>query len=306
MTMKRDPLGGLHVFMSVVTHGNFTRAAAALGLTPAAVSLAIGQLESELKVKLFSRSTRGVSLTEAGQRYYDATAQPYRQVVDARDALNDARDEPEGLLRISALHLAKSVVTADVLAEFFRRYPKVSVEIRYEDHLVDIVKERLDAGIRLADRLQPGMVGVKIAPALTCALVATPGYLAQHGVPAKLADLARHMCIRFRFPKSGRLHKWPLRDGRRDVELDVAGRFVSTDTGAVIDAARAGAGIAFVFMRERIEDDLRRDTLREVLPGACRTLPPMWLYYANRKHVPPKLRAFIAVLREHAAADARR
>ncbi|TOZ51999.1 LysR family transcriptional regulator, partial [Burkholderia pseudomallei] len=253
MTMKRDPLGGLHVFMSVVTHGNFTRAAAALGLTPAAVSLAIGQLESELKVKLFSRSTRGVSLTEAGQRYYDATAQPYRQVVDARDALNDARDEPEGLLRISALHLAKSVVTADVLAEFFRRYPKVSVEIRYEDHLVDIVKERLDAGIRLADRLQSGMVGVKIAPALTCALVATPGYLAQHGVPSKLADLARHMCIRFRFPKSGRLHKWPLRDGRRDVELDVAGRFVSTDTGAVIDAARAGAGIAFVFMRERIE-----------------------------------------------------
>ncbi|SMG01510.1 Transcriptional regulator [Burkholderia singularis] len=288
--------------MSVVTFGNFTRAAAALGLTPAAVSLAIGLLEDELKVKLFSRSTRGVSLTEAGQRYRDAVAQPYQQVVDARNALNDARDDPEGHLRISALHLAKWVVTAEVLADFFERYPKVSIEIRYEDHLVDIVKERLDAGIRLADRLQPGMVGVKIAPALTCALVASPDYLARHGMPTKVGDLARHMCVVFRFPKSGRLHKWPLRDGRRDVEIDIAGRFVSTDTDAVIEAARAGAGIALVFMRERIEDDLRRGTLREVLPGACRTLPPMWLYYANRKHVPPKLRAFITVLREHAAA----
>ncbi|WP_323118239.1 LysR family transcriptional regulator [Burkholderia alba] len=306
MTNRRDPLSGLHVFMNVVSHGNFTRAAAALGLTPAAVSLAIGQLESELNVKLFSRSTRGVSLTEFGQRYHEQTAHAYLNVVRARDALLADVDEPEGHLRISALHLAKSVVTAPVLAEFFRRYPKVTLELRYEDHLVDIVKERLDAGIRLADRLRPGMVGVKIAPALTCALVAAPGYLAQHGTPAKLADLARHRCIRFRFPKSGRLHKWPLREGRREVELSLDGHFVSTDSDAVIEAARAGVGIAFVFMRERIDEDLRRGLLREVLPGACRSLPPMWLYYTNRRHVSAKLRAFITVLKEQEAERAKR
>lgn len=148
------------------------------------------------------------------------------------------------------------------------------------------------------------MIGVRIAPALTCALVASPGYLARHGAPASIAQLERHACIRFRFTESGRLHKWLLHDGRRDVDLDPDGVFVTNDADAVIDAARAGVGIAFAFMRERIEQDLRDGTLVEVLPGTCRTLPPMWLYYANRKHVPAKLRAFIDVLRERAGADA--
>ncbi|VWB32329.1 LysR family transcriptional regulator [Burkholderia pseudomultivorans] len=293
---------GLHVFMSVATAGNFTRAAAALGLTPAAVSLAIGQLESELNVKLFNRSTRGVSLTEAGQRYLRQTESAYRQIVQARDELKDLRGEPGGLLRVTALPLARTLVIAPILASFHQRYPKVRLEIRYENELVDIAKDGFDAGIRLADRLQPGMIGVRIAPELTCALVASPDYVARHGAPKSIAELERHACVRFRFSESGRLHKWLLRDGRREVDLDPEGVFVTNDADAVIDAARAGVGIAFAFMRERIERDLRDGTLVEVLPGACRALPPMWLYYVNRKHVPAKLRAFIDVLRERAGA----
>ncbi|QVN22697.1 LysR family transcriptional regulator [Burkholderia pyrrocinia] len=300
---RRDPMAGLHVFMTVATAGNFTRAAAALGLTPAAVSLAIGQLEGELNVKLFNRSTRGVSLTEAGQRYWRQTEPAYRQVMQARDELKDARSEPSGLLRVTALPLARSFVIAPILAAFRERYPKVRLEIRYENELVDIAKDGFDAGIRLADRLQPGMIGVRIAPALSCALVASPGYLERYGAPVSIAELERHACIRFRFSESGRLHKWLLRDGRRDVDLDPDGVFVTNDADAVIDAALAGVGIAFAFMRERIEQDLRDGTLVEVLPGVCRTLPPMWLYYVNRKHVPAKLRAFIDVLRERAGSD---
>lgn len=293
---------GLHVFMSVATSGNFTRAAAALGLTPAAVSLAIGQLESELNVKLFNRSTRGVSLTEAGQRYLRQTEAAYRQIVQARDELKDVRGEPGGLLRVTALPLARTLVIAPILASFHQRYPKVRLEIRYENELVDIAKDGFDAGIRLADRLQPGMIGVRIAPELTCALVASPDYVARHGAPTSIAELERHACVRFRFSESGRLHKWLLRDGRREIDLDPEGVFVTNDADAVIDAARAGVGIAFAFMRERIERDLRDGTLVEVLPGACRALPPMWLYYVNRKHVPAKLRAFIEVLRERAGS----
>ncbi|MDN7773910.1 LysR family transcriptional regulator [Burkholderia orbicola] len=301
---RRDPMAGLHVFMTVATAGNFTRAAAALGLTPAAVSLAIGQLEGELNVKLFNRSTRGVSLTEAGQRYWRQTEPAYRQVMQARDELKDARSEPNGLLRVTALPLARLLVIAPVLATFSERYPKVRLEIRYDNELVDIAKDGFDAGIRLADRLQPGMIGVRIAPALTCALVASPAYLARHGTPESIAALGRHACIRFRFAESGRLHKWLLHDGRRDVDLDPDGVFVTNDDDAVIDAARVGVGIAFAFVRERIEQDLHDGTLVEVLPGACRTLPPMWLYYVNRKHVPAKLRAFIDVLREREGAGA--
>ncbi|AOJ35214.1 LysR family transcriptional regulator [Burkholderia metallica] len=304
MMSRRDPMAGLHVFMTVATAGNFTRAAAALGLTPAAVSLAIGQLEGELNVKLFNRSTRGVSLTEAGQRYWRQTEPAYREVVRARDELKDVRSEPSGVLRVTALPLARSLVIAPVLAPFRERYPKVRLEIHYENELVDIAKDGFDAGIRLADRLQPGMIGVRIAPALTCALVASPDYLARYGAPTSIAALERHACIRFRFSESGRLHKWLLRDGQRDVDLDPEGVFVTNDADAVIDAARAGVGIAFAFMRERIEQDLRDATLVEVLPGVCRTLPPMWLYYVNRKHLPAKLRAFIDVLRERESADA--
>lgn len=196
---RRDPLAGLHVFRQVADTGSFTRAAALLGVTPAAVSQAINQLEAELRLKLFHRTTRGVSLSEAGQRYHEQTEQPYRDLVRAREALGESLAEPSGQLRISALHLAKNLVIAPMLNEFVRRYPKVQLEIRYEDQLVDIVRERLDAGIRLADALQPGMVGVQLTAPLACLLVATPAYLAEYGTPASVADLDGHAAVRFRF-----------------------------------------------------------------------------------------------------------
>ncbi|MCW4648816.1 LysR family transcriptional regulator [Pseudomonas aeruginosa] len=295
---RRDPLAGLHVFRQVTDTGSFTRAAALLGVTPAAVSQAINQLEAELRLKLFHRTTRGVSLSEAGQRYHEQTEQPYRDLVRAREALGESLAEPSGQLRISALHLAKNLVIAPMLNEFVRRYPKVQLEIRYEDQLVDIVRERLDAGIRLADALQPGMVGVQLTAPLACLLVATPTYLAEYGTPASVADLDGHAAVRFRFPRSGRLHKWRLREDGRELEVDLPARFVSTDTETIIEAARAGAGIAQAFIRERVAADLAAGRLVEVLPGSCLPLPPMWLYYLNRRHVPAKLRAFIELLRE--------
>ncbi len=267
-------------------------------MTPAAVSQAINQLEAELRLKLFHRTTRGVSLSEAGQRYHEQAEQPYRDLVRAREALGESLAEPSGQLRISALHLAKNLVIAPMLNEFVRRYPKVQLEIRYEDQLVDIVRERLDAGIRLADALQPGMVGVQLTAPLACLLVATPAYLAEYGTPASVADLDGHAAVRFRFPRSGRLHKWRLQEDGRELEVDLPARFVSTDTEAIIEAARAGAGIAQAFIRERVAADLAAGRLVEVLPGSCLPLPPMWLYYLNRRHVPAKLRAFIELLRE--------
>ncbi|MBS2693686.1 LysR family transcriptional regulator, partial [Salmonella enterica subsp. enterica serovar 1,4,[5],12:i:-] len=130
-----------------------------------------------------------------------------------REGLNQSQDMPSGHLRITAVQMAKELLKAPFLAEFNRRYPQISLEINYEDHLVDIIQERIDIGIRLADKLLPGMIGVQITPALPCALIATPEYIAQYGAPNNIGELQQHRCIRFRFPDRGVLHKWSLRDG---------------------------------------------------------------------------------------------
>ncbi|MFG9943599.1 LysR substrate-binding domain-containing protein [Pseudomonas aeruginosa] len=215
----------------------------------------------------------------------------------ARAALGESLAEPSGQLRISALHLAKNLVIAPMLNEFVRRYPKVQLEIRYEDQLVDIVRERLDAGIRLADALQPGMVGVQLHRRWrACWWPLRPTSPSTVRRPASPTSMGMPPCASV--SRAVTLHKWRLREDGRELEVDLPARFVSTDTEAIIEAARAGAGIAQAFIRERVAADLAAGRLVEVLPGSCLPLPPMWLYYLNRRHVPAKLRAFIELLRE--------
>jgi len=299
---RQDPLNGIHLFLTVVETGNFSRAAAMLSVTPAAVSQRISQLETELAVKLFHRSTRSVSLTEAGEWFYHNVAPFYQHILNAREGLNQSQDMPSGHLRITAVQMAKELLKAPFLAEFNRRYPQISLEINYEDHLVDIIQERIDIGIRLADKLLPGMIGVQITPALPCALIATPEYIAQYGAPNNIGELQQHRCIRFRFPDRGVLHKWSLRDGEKTQDLDMPGIFITDNTEAIIEAARAGIGIAHVFLRHRVKQELDAGSLVEIMPGICRPLPPMWVYYANRKYVPKKVRVFIDELKRHCRA----
>jgi DNA-binding transcriptional LysR family regulator len=195
--------------------------------------------------------------------------------------------------------MAKELLKAPLLAEFNRRYPQITLEINYEDHLVDIIQERIDVGIRLADKLQPGMVGVQITPELPCALIASLSYIEQYSAPETISDLQQHRCIRFRFPDRGVLHKWALTEGGKDHDIDMPGVFITDNTEAVIEAARAGMGIAHVFLRHRIKKELEAGSLVEIMPGSCRPLPPMWVYYANRKYVPKKVRVFIDELKRH-------
>lgn len=296
---RQDPLNGIHLFLTVVEAGNFSRAAAMLSVTPAAVSLRIGQLETELAVKLFHRSTRSVSLSEAGEWFYQSVAPFYQHILNAREGLHQSQDLPSGHLRITAVQMAKELLKAPFLAEFNRLYAQITLEINYEDHLIDIIQERIDVGIRLADKLQPGMVGVQITPALPCALIASRDYIAKYSAPMNIAELQQHRCIRFRFPDRGILHKWSLTDGEQDHDIDLPGVFITDNTEAIIEAARAGIGIAHVFLRHRIKQELEAGTLIEIMPGYCRPLPPMWVYYANRKYVPKKVRVFIDELKRH-------
>ncbi|CAI1883379.1 D-malate degradation protein R [Serratia grimesii] len=296
---RQDPLNGIHLFLTVVEAGNFSRAASMLGVTPAAVSLRIGQLETELAVKLFHRSTRSVSLSEAGEWFYHSVAPFYQHILNAREGLHQNQNLPSGHLRITAVQMAKELLKAPLLAEFNRRYPQITLEINYEDHLVDIIQERIDVGIRLADKLQPGMVGVQITPELPCALIASLSYIEQYSVPETISDLQQHRCIRFRFPDRGVLHKWALTESGKDHDIDMPGVFITDNTEAVIEAARAGMGIAHVFLRHRIKKELEAGSLVEIMPGSCRPLPPMWVYYANRKYVPKKVRVFIDELKRH-------
>ena len=250
---RRDPLAGLHVFRQVADTGSFTRAAALLGVTPAAVSQAINQLEAELRLSCSTAPPAGQpERGRAALPRTDRTALP--RPGARREALGESLAEPSGQLRISALHLAKNLVIAPMLNEFVRRYPKVQLEIRYEDQLVDIVRERLDAGIRLADA---PAAGHGRGATDSAARVPAGGH---SGLPrrARYAGQRRRprwACRRALPFRAAAACKWRLREDGRELEVDLPARFVSTDTETIIEAARAGAGIAQAFIRERVAAD---------------------------------------------------
>jgi DNA-binding transcriptional LysR family regulator len=220
--MATDNLTHLAAFAAVARHRSFRRAGAELALSTSAVSYAIRALEERLGVGLFHRTTRSVSLTEAGQRLMERLQPALGQVSDALEEMNQFRATPAGLLRINAARAAVPTQLSPRLADFLRVHPDVRIEVTENDGLVDIVAEGFDAGVRLHEFVPEDMVAVPLGPSLRGMIVASPAYLAQHQTPQHPRDLLRHQCVRFRFA-SGHLYKWQFERGEESLEIDVQG-----------------------------------------------------------------------------------
>lgn len=294
--MRGSDYAELKAFVAVVDRASFARAADHLGLSRSALSQTIRQLETRLGVRLLNRTTRSVAPTEPGQRLHERVAPMLREMDDAVAQAVGSTNRTAGTLRINTSSMAANQLIAPRLGRFHRAYPDVVLDIVVDDGLSDIVAGGFDAGIRVGGRLQKDMVAVRLTPDVSLLAVASPDYLARFGAPRTPADLHRHACIRWRFPGSGRVARWPFQKKGQRIEAEVDGPLISNHQDIVVPAALQGLGIFYAYNDDGIAEALERGLLKHVLPDWVQTVPGLYLYYSNRRHVRPALRAFIDCL----------
>ncbi|ALG75244.1 LysR family transcriptional regulator [Azospirillum thiophilum] len=294
--METTGLSELEAVHAVARHRGFRAAAVELGVSRSALSHAVAALEARLGVRLFHRTTRSVAPTQAGERFVADTAPALRDIRAALDRLAGQRATPSGTLRINSSAGAARMIMQPVVLEFLRRYPEMTVDIVTEGRLVDIVLEGFDAGVRLAELVPQDMIAVPLGPELRFAVVGSPGYFADSFIPTTPADLARHRCIRSRMP-GGSLYRWEFERHGEAVAIDGAGPLILDDSLLMLDAARAGIGLAYV-TEWQVAEDLAAGRLVRVLEEWTPPFPGLCLYYSGRRHLPTGLRALVDLVRE--------
>ncbi len=296
--MRGSDFAELKAFAAVVERASFARAAEHLGLSPSALSQTIRQLETRLGVRLLNRTTRSVAPTPAGSRLHERIAPMFLEMDAAVAEAVAATGQTAGTLRINTLGMAAKKIIAPRLGRFHQAHPDVTLDIVIDDGLSDIVAERFDAGIRVGQRLEKDMIAVRLTPDVKMLAVASPGYLARHGLPSTPADLHRHACINWRFPGSGRIYRWQFERKGKKLEIAVEGPVISNHQDVVVEAALQGLGILYAYDDDRVAEAIVRGQLTRVLADWSVTSPGLYLYYADRHSPRPALRAFIDCLLE--------
>lgn len=293
---KASTITALSTFTLVATHLSFARAASELGVTPTAVSKAIKLLERELDTRLFNRTTRSVSLTEAGMQLLSTIGPALGQIASTLEHVRGSMSAPSGALRINTSYVAFASLIEPHLSRFLGQYPNVTVDISIDNELSDIVANGYDAGIRLGHTIQRDMVAVPVGGRQQRVVVGAPHYFESHGLPTTPQDLLAHNCIRQRLSTHGRFYEWTFREANKSLQLQVGGQLIFDEMRPVVYAACQGNGIAYVF-RQFAEQPILRGELQVVLEPYCPPTEAFYLYYPHRTQLPAKLRAFIDFIR---------
>lgn len=289
--MERD-LNTLAVFALVAEERSFRAAAERLGVTRSAVSQTIRRLEENLGIALVLRTTRSVSLTEAGERLQARIAPA---VAEMRAALENAEaltGRPRGRLRLAVSSIAERFLAGPLLAGFLREYPDVELDITVTDEEFDIVAEGYDAGVRLGEVIAQDMIAVPIVGEERQLAVCAPSYRDRLGVPSHPAELASHACIGWRPSPKSAPYRWEFAEAGKEFSVAVPSTVTTNDMELMIKLAVAGAGISFG-MEESFRPAIRRGELIPVLEDYCPYFPGFYLYYPSRRNTAPKLRALI-------------
>ncbi|HVK69334.1 MAG TPA: LysR substrate-binding domain-containing protein [Polyangium sp.] len=287
---------GLAAFLAVANHKSFTAAAASMGVSPTAMSQRIKQLEERLGVVLFQRTTRRVSLTEAGANLFARLKPAITEVEDALAALGDYRGRPSGRLRITAPRMSGAWLLPPLVTRMGELYPELSVEIALDDAFVDLVASGFDAGIRLGDAIEKDMVRVPMTKYSAWSIVGAPSYLARAGRPRKPEELLRHHAIRQRMITTGVVYRWELERQGKPMTIDVPGTVVVNDIGLMVALALEGAGLAYV-PDETIADAVAEGRLERVLEPFVTPGPGFCLYFPARMQEQPKLKALVETVK---------
>ncbi|WP_106752690.1 LysR family transcriptional regulator [Pannonibacter carbonis] len=285
-----ESLSTLRLFRAIADLGSFAAAARAIGLSPAGASKAIGELETDLGTRLFNRTTRRLNLTEAGSLYLEQVRRALDELEEARDQLASLNTEPSGRLRVSAPMTSSLVLLTERIPEFLDRYPRISLDLDLNDRRVDLVRDGFDLALRGGQRLEDAALITRRVGTLCHVLCASPAYLARAGEPREPADLARHECVRFSL--SGNADAWSFHRNGDVVNQKVRGRYQVSSSLAVRDALRSGFGLSLI-PRAYVAEDLAAGRLTQVLPNWTTPDVVVNALYPSRRHVPPKVRAFI-------------
>jgi DNA-binding transcriptional LysR family regulator len=294
--MAKIDFNHLQAFILVARARSFTRAAAQLGVTQSALSHTIRGLEAKMDVRLLTRTTRGVSPTEAGERLF-ASLEPHFEGIDAGlSELNESRDRPVGTIRITTHDHAASTVLWPRLSKVLSNYPDVKVELNINYGLIDIVAERYDAGVRFGDQVAKDMVAVRISPDVRMAVVGTPDYLAGRSRPEVPRDLTSHNCVNMRLPTHGALYAWEFAKDGQETQVHIDGQCIFNTTPQILQAALDGYGLAYV-PEDLVLTHVASGQLERVLDDWCPTFPGYHLYYPSRRQSSPAFAVVLASLR---------
>ncbi|CAN7249649.1 LysR family transcriptional regulator [Pararhizobium sp. LjRoot238] len=289
--MRRIRPTDLSVFLAIAQHRSFRKAAVELGVTASALSHALRAVEERLDVRLVNRTTRGVGLTEAGERLFERVRPAFLDIDAALEELDTFRGQPFGKLRINAPRAAAKLVLLPIIARFLREHPAIEVEIVVDDALVDMVSGGFDAGVRFGETIAADMIAIPIGARHRFAVVASPDHFERYAKPVTPYDLKNHPCIRYRFA-SGAFYRWEFERGGLDVDIDVQGPLTLGDQDTMLQAAMDGAGLAYVF-ESQASQAVADGRLVSVLEDWCPYYPGFFLYYPSRRQLPGPLRAFL-------------
>lgn len=293
--MRANEFSELAAFEAVARHRSFRRASEERGVTASAISHTVSNLEARVGVRLLNRTTRSVSLTDAGTALLAQLSPAFSQIGSAFDGLNHFRERPFGKVRINAPNSVAPFVLGPVIGELITRNPNLELEIVATDRLVDIVEEGFDAGIRLGESLRDGMTAVKIKPRVRLAVVGSPAYFERRSVPTSPKELNNHVCIQNAYPTMRR-YPWSFSRNGQEVDFEPSGPLTLHDHELMIEAALAGVALAYVW-EERARPFVEDGRLIRCLEDWIVPEDWLYLYYPTRKYISAGLRAVIEAMR---------
>ncbi|MGA0565296.1 LysR family transcriptional regulator [Ancylobacter sp. VNQ12] len=288
-------LNALTIFRLVAEERSFRAAADRLGVTRSAVSQTIGRLEAVMGTALVRRTTRSVSLTEAGERLNAALGPALADIRAAVETTGSLEGKPRGQLRLAVSSIAERFLDGPLLAGFAAAHPDIQLDITVTDEEFDIVAEGYDAGVRLGEVIERDMIAVPVSGEQRQLAVCSPLYLGRHGAPSSPRELAAHRCIGWRSAPRVAPYRWEFAEGGKEFAVAVAPEITTNDMALMIKLAIAGAGITFG-MEESFRPAIERGELVPILEDYCPRFAGFYLYYPSRRNLAPKLRALI----EHA------
>jgi len=297
--VSRHSLIELEAVLAIVRCGSFRAAALDLGMSTTAISNAIGKLERELAVRLFNRTTRSVSLTHAGRIFVAQIKPAFEGIQKAMDTARSQQETPSGTLRINAFATAAREIMVPLVLTYMHRYPQVHIDLVTEGRLVDVVAAGFDMGVRRADLVPSDAIAIPLGQMLRIAAVASPEFFKDRAIPQVPQELLAYPCVRGRLP-NGALLQWRFEKDGQELRLDVDGPITLDEASLARIAVTNSVGIGYL-MEHDVRDDIAAGRLVRILKDWTPPLPPLCLYYSNRRNSSAAFQAFIALARDFAA-----